>query len=156
VRYINCVYRRTGTLWEGRFKSALIDSEQYLLTCSRYIEMNPVRASMVEGPGEYRWSSYRANALGHNDKCVTPHYLYTQLGHNPEACRQAYLALFRTHVDDEVLSLIRRQTEQCTVIGDTRFQAEIQAMLKRRVIKQQHGGDRKSEAFVKTSSVLTP
>ena len=64
VRYVNAAYRRSGTLWEGRFKSALIDSERYLLVCSRYIELNPVRARMVERPDDYRWSSYRANALG--------------------------------------------------------------------------------------------
>lgn len=64
VRYINEVYRRSGTLWEGRFKSALIDSDRYLLTCSRYIELNPARAGMVNRPAEYRWSSYHVNGLG--------------------------------------------------------------------------------------------
>ncbi len=64
VRYINGHYRRSGTLWEGRFKSAMIDSAQYLLACYRYIELNPVRANMVEHPQHYRWSSFHANAMG--------------------------------------------------------------------------------------------
>ena len=76
VRYINQTYRRSGTLWEGRFKSALIDSERYLLTCSRYIELNPVRAGMVRVPEEYRWSSYHCNALGKLNPLIKPHHLY--------------------------------------------------------------------------------
>jgi putative transposase len=64
VRYFNNTYRRTGTLWEGRFKSCVVDEENYLLVCQRYIELNPVRAGMVSAPEGYRWSSYRANGLG--------------------------------------------------------------------------------------------
>lgn len=79
VRYINKKYDRTGTLWEGRYKSTLIDSEAYLLTVSRYIELNPVRANMVEQPGEYPWSSFRANALGVPIKLITPHEIYLRL-----------------------------------------------------------------------------
>lgn len=73
VQYINKYYRRSGTLWEGRYKSSLIDEENYLLTCSRYIELNPVAAGMVKTPDEYRWSSYRANAWGKHDALVVPH-----------------------------------------------------------------------------------
>lgn len=64
VPYINRTYRRTGTFWEGRYKSSLVQTEKYLLSCQRYIELNPVRAGMVRDPVDYRWSSYRANALG--------------------------------------------------------------------------------------------
>jgi len=71
VRYINYQYRRTGTLWEGRYKASLVDSENYLLTCMRYIELNPVRAGMIELPGEYRWSSYSTNGYGKEDACIT-------------------------------------------------------------------------------------
>jgi len=147
VSYINRLYRRSGTLWEGRFKSALIDSERYLLTCSRYIELNPVRAEMVKGPGEYRWSSYRANGLGRNDDLVKPHSLYEQLGNTKESRQKAYRGLFRSHIGADTLQLIRENTQQNTIIGDSRFQEEIQVMLKRRVMKQRHGGDRKSEQF---------
>ena len=89
VRYINHTYRRTGTLWEGRYKSSLIDSDAYLLTCMRYIELNPVRARMVEHPGEYRWSSYAANAQGQANPLLSAHPLYEELGSEPEARRQA-------------------------------------------------------------------
>lgn len=156
VRYVNGIYRRTGTLWEGRYKSALIDSERYLLTCSRYIELNPVRAGMVTGPGQYRWSSYRANSLGWADRYVTPHTLYQRLGPNTVARCQAYRALFNTAVPEEALKLIRENTQQCTIVGDNRFQEEIKNMLERRVMKHGHGGDRKGQLFRKISSVLTP
>ncbi len=156
VRYINSLYRRSGTLWEGRFKSALIDSEHYLLTCSRYIELNPVRAGMTNGPGEYRWSSYRSNALGYHDGNITPHRLYLKLGETSEMRHQAYRALFRSHIDSETLQLIRDNTQQNTIIGNSRFEDEIKLMLKRRVTKHSHGGNRKSKEFKQVSSDLTP
>ncbi len=80
VRYINHSYRRSGTHWEGRYKSSLIDGEAYLLTCMRYIEINPVRVAMVAHPGEYPWSSYGANAYGRDSPAVSSHPLYQQLG----------------------------------------------------------------------------
>ena len=76
VRYINQTYERTGTLWEGRYKSTLVDSDNYFLTVSRYIELNPVRAGMVAHPAEYPWSSYQCNALGKPIELITPHFLY--------------------------------------------------------------------------------
>lgn len=82
VQYFNCSYKRTGTLWEGRYKASLVDSEAFALTCYRYIELNPVRANMVTHPAEYPWSSYRQNALGLEDKLVTSHYLYDALGNS--------------------------------------------------------------------------
>jgi putative transposase len=156
VRYVNGKYRRSGTLWEGRYKSALIDSERYLLICSRYIELNPVRAGMVTGPGQYRWSSYRTNSLGRADRYVTPHALYQRLGLNPVARCQAYRALFNTDISEEALGLIREYTQQCTIVGDNRFQGKIKNMLGRRVMKHGHGGDRKGQLFRRISSVLTP
>ena len=80
VQYINQTYRRTGTLWEGRFKSSAVQEERYFLLCSRYIELNPVRAGMVVDPGQYRWSSYRHNGLGQADERLTPHAEYLALG----------------------------------------------------------------------------
>ena len=154
--YVNSLYRRNGTLLEGRFKSALIDSERYLLACCRYIEMNPVRANMVKSPGQYRWSGYHANALGQDDRCVTPHNLYRRLASNKAKRLEIYRALFKTHIDDESIDLIRENTQQCTIVGDSRFQEEIKKMLKRRVMKHKHGGDRKAEDYSKVSNVLTP
>lgn len=154
VRYVNKMYRRSGTLWEGRFKSALIDSERYLLTCSRYIELNPVRAGMVNHPAEYRWSSYHANGLGVNGRSISPHNTYLRLGRSGPTRQAAYRALFDDAIDAKEIALIRDATQQCTVIGNTRFQEEITQALKRRVIKLGHGGDRKSEGFEAVSSVL--
>ena len=80
VQYINKTYRRTGTLWDSRYKSSLIQAETYLLTCQRYIELNPVRAAMVDDPAHYRWTSYRTNGLGQPSAILTPHPLYLSLG----------------------------------------------------------------------------
>lgn len=156
VRYVNHTYQRSGTLWEGRFKSALIDSEHYLLACCRYIELNPVRAGMVKSPEQYRWSSYHANALGQEDSCITPHRLYKRLGTNSTKRTEAYRALFKNCIGEDTITLIRKNTQQGTIIGDSRFQEEIRDMLKRRVMKHRHGGDRKADIYNKLSSVLTP
>lgn len=99
VGYINGRYRRTGTLWEGRYKSCLVDTERYLLTCYRYIELNPVRAAMVADPADYAWSSYRANAQALADPLVVPHAEYLRLGADaPERC-VAYRYLFEDALD---------------------------------------------------------
>ena len=103
VQYFNHQYRRTGTLWEGRYKASLIDSEQYLLTCQRYIEMNPVRANMVEHPAEYPWSSYLVNAGGKRSDMVTQHELYLQLGETAAERQLAYRALFNSGLLDNTL-----------------------------------------------------
>ena len=79
VQYVNRTYQRSGTLWEGRFRSCLTQDEVYLLSCMRYIELNPVRAGMVVHPGEYRWSSYRCNAQGEADPLISPHSIYAAL-----------------------------------------------------------------------------
>lgn len=147
VRYINDCHNRTGTLWEGRFKSALIDSERYLLICARYIELNPVRARIVKHPGEYRWSSYHSNALGQFDKMVVPHLLYLRLGSDPATRRSVYREFFTGYIDELEWSSIRKGTQTGEVIGDDRFQESIRAMIERRVKCYRHGGDRKSERF---------
>lgn len=147
VRHINHVYRCSGTLWEGRFKSSLIDSERYLLVCSRYIELNPVRARMVEQPGDYRWSSHRHNALGHTDALLTPHRLYESLGLDVVQRCTAYRALFNVQTDPAEIQAIRTATETGTVLGNDRFKENIEMTLRRRVERLPHGGDRKSEVF---------
>jgi putative transposase len=147
VRYINDVYRRSGTLWEGRFKSSLIDSERYLLICSRYIELNPVRARMVEQPGDYRWSSYQHNALGRTDALLTSHYLYDNLATDATRRCAAYRALFNAQTDPAELQAIRSATETGTVLGSDRFKENIEMTLKRKIEPLPHGGDRKSEIF---------
>lgn len=147
VRYINNLYQRTGTLWEGRYKSALIDSNRYFLTCSRYIELNPVRAVMVEQPDKYSWSSYHFNGSGQANGLLTPHQLYESLGSTPESRQNAYRALFVSNIEENDLRVVRQGTEREGVIGDQRFRSEIETILQRRVRKFTHGGDRKSEKF---------
>ena len=128
VRYINHTYKRTGTLWEGRFKASLVDSETYLLTCMRYIELNPVRANMVEHPGEYRWSSYACNAKGIIDSLIEPHPLYTSLGKEAEQRQFIYRELFRNHLDDDQVHAIRDALNQQLVLGRDDFKDKIEEM----------------------------
>ncbi|CAA0098482.1 Uncharacterised protein [BD1-7 clade bacterium] len=103
VRYINTSYQRSGTLWEGRYKSSLVESDRYLLTVYRYIEMNPVRALMVEKPGYYRWSSYHHNALGKPIALVTEHRLYHALASEPIQRQVAYRAMFDSVLVDSIV-----------------------------------------------------
>ena len=107
-QYFNRSYQRTGTLWEGRYKATLIDTEAYLFTCYRYIELNPVRANMVSHPGDYLWSSYHANALGRHDSLVQPHHQYLTLDHHAKTRQAAYRELFQTHIDAKRLEEIRQ------------------------------------------------
>ena len=106
-QYFNHRYRRCGAVWQGRYKSCVVQTEEYFLACQRYIELNPVRAGMVDYPGNYRWSSYRCNAEGRDDRIVTPHQLYRRLGMAPAARRQAYLGLFREQMTELAIGRIR-------------------------------------------------
>ena len=110
VQYINTSYRRTGTLWDSRYKSSLIQAETYLLTCQRYIELNPVRAGMVKQPRDYRWSSYHTNALGKTGSLIVPHDEYLRLGRDQPVRLEAYRALFKAHLDEETIGQIRDAT----------------------------------------------
>ncbi len=131
VRYVNYTYRRSGTLWEGRYKASLIDSEAYLLTCMCYIELNPVRANMVMHPSEYRWSSYAFNATGKENRLLTQHPLYRQLGATADARQRAYRELFRHHMENSLLHEIREALNQELVLGRDDFKDRIAAMTKR-------------------------
>jgi putative transposase len=147
VQYFNYSYRRTGTLWEGRYRASLIDSETYLLICMRYIELNPVRAGMVSHPSEYPWSSYHFNALGQSNNLVTPYLEYLHLGKTDEARQAAYRALFKNHLTERKVAEIRKATNTAWVLGDDRFKQRIQQQTERRVEPSLKGGDRKSEKF---------
>ncbi|WP_445147007.1 transposase [Dyella sp. Tek66A03] len=131
VGYINGRYRRTGTLWEGRYKSCLVDSECYLLTCYRYIELNPLRAAMVADPADYVWSSYRANAQVLSGAVVVPHAEYLSLGVDASERCVAYGQLFKQGLDDDRLTEIRAYVQQQRALGTPRFQREIEAMIGR-------------------------
>jgi putative transposase len=153
VQYFNYCYGRTGTLWEGRYKATLIDSEQYLLTCMRYIELNPVRADMVKHPAEYPWSSYRCNALGKEDALVRPHGEYIRLAKAEQERQEAYRQLFRARIPEMTLEAIREATNKAWVLGSDRFKRKMEKKLERPVQSSGHGGDRKSEAYRKNRGV---
>jgi putative transposase len=132
VQYINRSYRRSGTLWEGRFKSCLTQSASYVLACYRYIELNPVRAGMVTRPGDYRWSSFLANAHGKSDRLLTPHEEFLRLGSTAEARRAAYRALIADRLEPETVATIRSSTNGNIALGSLTFQSEVEATLGRR------------------------
>ena len=127
VGLFNRRHGRTGTLWEGRYKSCLVDTDSYFLACSRYIELNPVRARMVADPGDFPWSSYRANAAGHPDPLLTPHPSYLALGTDAAARMSAYRALFDNALPDALLDEIRGYLRQQKALGTDRFRAWVQA-----------------------------
>lgn len=133
VRYLNSTYQRTGTLWEGRFKSCLVDAERYLFVCYRYIELNPVRARMVADPGDYQWSSFRCNALGREDEIIAPHACYLSLGDSAHDRRRNYLKLFGSKIDTDDIKAIRNHVNQGKVLGSRPFKNNIAAALNRRV-----------------------
>lgn len=139
VRYFNHTYQRTGTLWEGRFKSCVIHAEDYLLTCQRYIELNPVRAGMVEKPEAYRWSSYQANGLGNASTLWTPHPEYMKLGDCIEKRTHSYRGLFSAHLNTEDIHNIRCAIAKGLALGNDKFKKEIEALTGRRVTPMKRG-----------------
>jgi putative transposase len=139
VQYINRTYKRSGTLWEGRFRSCLTQTEDYVLACYRYIELNPVRAAMVNQPQDYRWSSYHSNALGKASNLIVPHEEYLRIGRDEQTRLEAYRALFKAHLDEETVGQIRSATNGNYALGGERFQKEIEASLGRRVKRGQAG-----------------
>ncbi len=134
TQYINRTYERSGTLWEGRFKSCLAQHENYAMHCCRYIELNPVRANMVQHPGAYAWSSFRHNAGGMKNRVITPHESYINLANNALRRRQAYRSLVESGLSEELVSSIRSATNGNFVLGDDRFGREVAAKLDRRVL----------------------
>lgn len=139
VQYVNRTYRRSGTLWEGRFRSCLLQEEGYLLECHRYIELNPVRAAMVEHPAHYRWSSYRTNAQGEASAFLKPHPLYEALGRDAAERLAAYRELFRYQLDPGLVDQLRSATNGNYALGNERFRLEVAAALGRRVTRGQAG-----------------
>ncbi len=150
VRYINQTHARTGTLWEGRYKSTLVDSENYFLTLSRYIELNPVRANMVGHPVEYPWSSYQKNAMGKPIQLVTPHPCYQSLGTSDTQRQRAYKTLCDQLISNTALKEIRDATNKAWVLGDKQFKKQIEKQTGRRASPTLRGGDRKSKKYKET------
>ena len=129
VQYVNFTCRRSGTLWEGRFKSILVDAQRYFFTCCRYIELNPVRAGIVARPEEYRWSSHCFYALGREDPVLSAHHEYQGLGKSEAERQKAYRNLFSGHLDETALSEIRGAVNRGWPLGSERFKDQIETAL---------------------------
>ena len=147
VRYFNTRHGRSGTLWEGRYRASAIDTEQYLLCCYRYIELNPVRAGMVNHPGLYPWSSFWSNAYGWPDDLVTAHPIFDQLGGTSSDRRFAYRRLFANTISDQTIELLRERTNKNWALGDQGFCSRLEMLSDRQALPRCRGGDRKSKQF---------
>lgn len=139
VTYVNRRYGRSGTLWEGRHKGSLVQASDYLLACYRYIELNPVRAGMVEVPGEYAWSSYRKNAFGEDAGRLAPHDRYLALGKGAADRQQAYRGLFGAALASEQLHAFRSAAQTGTPLDNDRFRKEIETTLGQRIGQARRG-----------------
>ncbi|MDR3542222.1 MAG: transposase [Desulfosporosinus sp.] len=139
VRHFNDAHRRTGTLWEGRFKATPIDGDAYLLTCCRYIEMNPVRAGMVARPDDYRWSSWRVHGEGADDGLTHPHSLYLALGQTSVERCDAYRALLHEVLSEDSLAAIRHAANRAWPLGGDLFKEQLAALTARRVVPGSSG-----------------
>lgn len=129
VPYFNRKYNRSGTLWEGRFKASLVDSEGYLLNCYRYIELNPVRAGMVVSPVEYPWSSYHANALGKSDVLLRPHDVYLGLAMDSFERYRVYQAFVSQKNDEGSIETIRSALQTGTPLGGSEFKSKVEGLI---------------------------
>ena len=133
VQYINRTYRRSGTLWEGRHKASIVNAEEYLLLCYRYIELNPVRAGMVTAPEDYRWSSYRHHARGESNPLISDHDLYYALGRNADERQYAYREVFKVSLLERDVHSISRASHYNYPLGNDRFRKKIEETLQRQV-----------------------
>lgn len=145
VRGFNARHRRTGTLWEGRFKSCLVDSDEYLLARLRYIELNPIRAAMVAWPWEHRWSSVHVHLGLRSSSGVSLHPAYLTLGYDHDGRVAAYRALLLEPLTDGLLSSIRDHTRQERALGSPRFQAMVEKTLNRPAKVRQAGRSRRED-----------
>ena len=146
VRYFNDRHGRTGTLWEGRYRSTVVQSDRYLLPCMVYLDLNPVRAGIVSQPIDYPWSSH-AHALGlRNDRLVTPHALFWAMGNTPFAREAAYAELVRAGIGNADQTAITASALTGWVLGESAFIEAIQQQTKRRVTKTSPGRPRRAES----------
>jgi putative transposase len=146
VRWFNARHRRTGTLWEGRYRSAVVETDRYLLACMRYIEMNPVRSGLVDDPAAYRWSSHRHQLGQAVDPLITEHAVYWALGNTPFERQLAYRGLFEQGPPEGETEAIREATHRGWVLGERAFLDEIAAKAGRRAKPLRPGRPRKRQA----------
>jgi putative transposase len=147
VQYFNQRHERTGTLWEGRYRATLLEPGTFLLLCSRYLELNPVRAGFVDDPQSYDWSSYGFNATGREDTLITPHPEYQKLGSSSKARQKAYRKTFSKPITEDMLARIRDATNKAWVLGSKSFCRDIEGRINRRTTPRPRGGDRRSAAY---------
>ena len=139
VRYFNLRHQRTGTLWEGRYRSNLIESERYLLACMVYIDLNPVRAGMVDQPADFKWSSYR-HCIGQvSDKLVTPHALFWGLGNTPFAREAAYAELVQAGFAQSEKEQLTQSALSGWALGSADFVSALQQSTMRRLLPGKAG-----------------
>jgi len=148
AQFTNKVHRRTGSLWEGRFHSCIVDSETYLLRCHRYIELNPVRAGMVDHPSAYPWSSFSVNAYGEPSELVIPHPACDALGPVESDRRSAYQALFINDLPAEEVEAIREATRGGYALGSNQFVDWVRAELGLRPVRKRRTARQMGRAFV--------
>ena len=139
VQVFNKVHGRSGTLWEGRYRSTLIQTDRYLLACMAYIDLNPVRAHRVAHPKEYPWSSYAHYAGLRNDRLITPHALYWSLGNTPFARELAYAELVQTGISADQQGALTDATLSGWALGDGDFIEDLKAQTQRRLSKSKAG-----------------
>ena len=139
ARLFNLRWSRTGTLFDGRFRSSLVDCDAYLFTCMSYIELNPVRAGMVVGPGDFTWSSYRQNASGDPRTPLVPHPLFRDLGAGEADRARAYREMVKGGISEADLERIRTSARKCRALGSEAFCAQIEAQLGRAVVPRVRG-----------------
>jgi putative transposase len=142
AQYVNARYSRSGTMWEGRHRASLIQTERYFLTCCRYIELNPVRAGLVKRPEEYQWSSYGVNGWG-DESWLTAHAEYLRLGRGREKRCTGYRNLFAERISEEDLHLLRKAVHYCQPVGDDRFRRQIEDKYGVRLGQMRRGRPRK-------------
>jgi putative transposase len=139
VPYFNKKYQRVGSLWQGRYKATVIDSEQYFMTCSRYIESNPVRANMVGNPADYPWSSYPHHIGVKADTLITEHSLYWSLGNTPFEREASYKELVDQALSDDAIATLSATTAKGWILGGDKFKAAMEQQIKRRVSPNKKG-----------------
>lgn len=148
VQYINRLYKRSGTLFEGRFKASTVNADEYLIRCYRYIELNPVRARMVEHPADYLWTSYRHHAMGERNEIIEDHALYEALDTDGIRRCEAYAALFSTELDAETIGMIRNATQRGQALGNDRFREMIESAMGRRGAPNRGGRPRRDTSGI--------
>jgi putative transposase len=156
VPYFNQKYGRVGTLWQGRYKTTVIDSEHYFLTCSRYIELNPVRAGMLNDPGAYRWSSCAHHLGARPDPLITDHALYWALANTPFAREAAYRDLLLQALTEAEITALRESGLRGGALGSDQFKARLERQTERRVRPGKKGRPRKSVNMVDIESKRLP